>query len=145
MQTFIPHPSFADSLNTLDYKRLGKQRVETKQIYRAALGENGWSHHPAVAMWQDNVTALLAYGLCNCIIWRDQGYNDSLQPYFAKRLALRLANHHQPATPSWLGRRDVHTSHKANLIRKDREHYAPQFDIDIACDGYVWPSKHEKV
>jgi uncharacterized protein (DUF2132 family) len=33
MQTFMPYPSFRKSLDCLDNKRLGKQRVEAKQIY----------------------------------------------------------------------------------------------------------------
>ncbi|MFN7881952.1 MAG: pyrimidine dimer DNA glycosylase/endonuclease V, partial [bacterium] len=32
MQTFLPSPSFAESARILDNKRLGKQRVECKQI-----------------------------------------------------------------------------------------------------------------
>ena len=32
MQTFLPHSSFKDTFKVLDYKRLGKQRVEAHQI-----------------------------------------------------------------------------------------------------------------
>ena len=35
MQTFLPYPNFADSLDCLDYRRLGKQRVEAFQIINA--------------------------------------------------------------------------------------------------------------
>lgn len=35
MQTFLPYPSFTHSLACLDNKRLGKQRVEAKQILMA--------------------------------------------------------------------------------------------------------------
>ena len=35
MQTFLPHRSFSKSAETLDYRRLGKQRVEAKQILEA--------------------------------------------------------------------------------------------------------------
>jgi len=34
MQTFLPYPDFKKSLQTLDYRRLGKQRVEAYQIIR---------------------------------------------------------------------------------------------------------------
>lgn len=36
MQTFLPFPSFRDSAECLDYRRLGKQRVETLQLLKAA-------------------------------------------------------------------------------------------------------------
>jgi len=35
MQTFLPYPDFLQSLQSLDNKRLGKQRVETFQILNA--------------------------------------------------------------------------------------------------------------
>ena len=32
MQTFLPYPDFVKSALVLDYRRLGKQRVEARQI-----------------------------------------------------------------------------------------------------------------
>lgn len=37
MNTFLPYPSFDESAKCLDYKRLGKQRVEAKQILEINL------------------------------------------------------------------------------------------------------------
>jgi len=34
MQTFLPYADFKESAQCLDYRRLGKQRVEAKQIHR---------------------------------------------------------------------------------------------------------------
>ena len=45
MQTFLPYPDFRESLESLDYKRLGKQRVEAWQIYQIVSGKRtkgGW-------------------------------------------------------------------------------------------------------
>ena len=43
MQTFLPYPDFKKSAKCLDYKRLGKQRCESWQIYLALTKENyGW-------------------------------------------------------------------------------------------------------
>jgi len=39
MQTFLPFPDFKKSASCLDYKRLGKQRVEGLQILNAIQGE----------------------------------------------------------------------------------------------------------
>lgn len=38
MQTFLPYESYDDSAESLDYRRLGKQRVETLQILMTLLG-----------------------------------------------------------------------------------------------------------
>ena len=37
MQVFLPYPDFKKSLESLDNKRLGKQRVEAKQILNVLL------------------------------------------------------------------------------------------------------------
>ena len=39
VNTFLPYPDFVKSAKALDYKRLGKQRVEAWQILRALRGE----------------------------------------------------------------------------------------------------------
>jgi len=38
MQTFLPYPDFEASLRALDYRRLGKQRLEALQLIRAISG-----------------------------------------------------------------------------------------------------------
>ena len=38
MQTFLPYPSFEESAKVLDWRRLGKQRVEGMQIINAISG-----------------------------------------------------------------------------------------------------------
>ena len=38
MQTFLPYPDIQKSLESLDNKRLGKQRVESYQIISAITG-----------------------------------------------------------------------------------------------------------
>lgn len=81
MQTFLPFPSFSESASVLDDKRLGKQRVECKQILQAlqrgkytckhcgycdpgpcpdrcsvnvvhSWRLTAWKNHPAVKMWE---------------------------------------------------------------------------------------------
>ena len=40
MQTFLPYPSFDASAKVLDYRRLGKQRVEAYQILNTITGKS---------------------------------------------------------------------------------------------------------
>lgn len=78
MQTFLPCPGFTDSARVLDVKRLGKQRVETKQVLRALTVRGyGWRHHPAAAMWAGYEEALVRYGLEVCAVWCDLGRSDT--------------------------------------------------------------------
>jgi hypothetical protein len=50
MQTFLPYPDSKKSIQTLDYRRLGKQRVEAYQILRAITYGSGWRYHPVTKM-----------------------------------------------------------------------------------------------
>ena len=62
MQTFLPYSDFNRSALALDRQRLGKQRVECKQIV-LALGNPtyGWQNHPAVRMWRGHARVLCEY------------------------------------------------------------------------------------
>ena len=121
MQTFLPYADFNETAKVLDYKRLGKQRVEAYQILRVLEGlTKGWRNHPAVLMWAGHEPALAEYGRVICIEWIERGYNDTLLPKFEL-----LAN--ADNLPAWLGDERLHTSHKSNLIRKDETFYAPKF------------------
>lgn len=83
MQTFLPYPDFGRSARVLDRRRLGKQRVEVKQILRALRNpSSGWRNHPAVRMWRGHEYSLLSYGVAVCSEWRSRGYRDSLLDEF---------------------------------------------------------------
>lgn len=136
MQTFLPHPSFAASAACLDYRRLGKQRVECKQIYTALVDPSyGWQSHPAVQMWRGHETALASYGFAICWAWVKRGYRDTLLPWFEERLPnTRLV------TPAWVGDKAFHASHRSNLLRKDPEWYGQFQWSEPTTLEYVWPT-----
>jgi len=43
------------------------------------------------------------------------------------------------AVPAWLGRDDVHRSHRSALVRKDPGYYGPLFPDADPEEPYVWP------
>ena len=66
MQTFLPYPSFEETASILDYRRLGKQRIEAFQIHNIITQPHyvgSWAHHPAVKMWRgyENALNMLLY------------------------------------------------------------------------------------
>ena len=141
MQTFLPYRSFKKSARVLDRKRLGKQRVEVKQIYLALISSSSWSHHPAVLMWKGYEKALLQYGIEICLEWRKRGYQDSLLDEFYRKFSTIRES---LEFPPWLGRRVFHLSHKSNLLRKFPEHYSELFP-GVAPDlPYYWPVQKNK-
>jgi hypothetical protein len=139
MQTFLPYPDFDKSASCLDRQRLGKQRVETKQILLALLGQSkGWVNHPATKMWRGHEIALAVYGIAMCEEWKRRGYKDNLQSFFEDFLKAEGGKRsHRP--PSWLGRADVHASHRSNLMRKDPEFYVFGGWTETGDLPYVWP------
>lgn len=81
MQTFLPYPDFVKSAECLDYRRLGKQRVEAKQILDILLNETdkkGWRNHPAVLMWKGYEEALALYHDTIILEWKNRGYKNSM-------------------------------------------------------------------
>jgi hypothetical protein len=140
MQTFLPYSDFVQSAKVLDYRRLGKQRVEAMQLVNSTLKieaspdtKVGWANHPARTMWSGWLPALKFYH--NVVIqeWIDRGYNNNMKMY------------ELPDTiemPSWLGEGSpVHISHRSNLLRKDPVYYS-QFGWDESPNiEYYWPSK----
>ena len=140
MQTFLPLPNYVDSARILDYKRLGKQRVETKQIL-LALGKTsgGWVNHPATKMWRGHEVELCTYGMAMCEEWIRRGYKDSLLPFFIQALDGYLFAGYTEDCPAWLGEDEVHSSHRSNLLRKDAEFYKQYGWTESDDMPYVWP------
>ena len=53
VNTFITSWDIDETARSLDYRRLGKQRVEAYQIWRALKGiTKGWRNHPAARAWE---------------------------------------------------------------------------------------------
>lgn len=148
MQTFVPYPSFRESARCLDNARLGKQRVEAKQILLAlgvTVGQHEgnygsrWRHHPAVAMWRGAELYLCDYASIACEEWVSRGFRDSLLPQFEAARWQLAAVRHCWHRPHWVGNEAVHASHRSNLLRKYAAHYS-RFGWTEPDDlPYVWP------
>lgn len=137
MQTFLPYADFVKSAECLDYKRLGKQRVEAKQILNALLGlteKKGWINHPATKMWKGHEGALARYGLEMCKEWKKRGYVDNQEDFF--RFYSTLGN----KIPAWVGNKNFHASHRSNLLRKDKQFYSKYNWVETDDLPYIWPT-----
>ncbi len=142
MQTFIPFPNFFKSAQVLDYRRLGKQRLEAKQIYLALNDKNyGWQNHPAVKMWRGHEQSLLDYGMAICTEWIGRGYVDNQFYFFFNAYGEKFGNPNQRGNlpmPEWITDKFC-LSHKSNLVRKKPDYYRPFFP-DIPDNlPYIWP------
>ena len=146
MQTFLPHKDFSESAKSLDMKRLGKQRVECLQLLNSIKADKegkdykGWKNHPCRDMWylpgrHDYTNALVDYGIAVCEVWSSRGYKDTCLE--------KISAHYKPnepdIRPEWLGREDIHKSHRSMLIQKKPEYYRPQWPSEDINLEYVWP------
>jgi hypothetical protein len=132
MQTFVPLETFEDIAACLDYRRLGKQRVECLQILNALdTGKSSWASHPATLMWYGYEAALRAYQSVMIKEWIRRGYNNTMAiPRRGGRLKL----------PEWWGG-PIHSTHRAALLYKAPEHYS-QFGWSETPElNYHWPTK----
>lgn len=131
MQTFLPYLNFYDSLLCLDNKRLGKQRVEAKQILNIVdLHINSrWKNHPAVKMWQGYSEALKLYHNLAIHIWKERRFNNTMKYKIINTKIIK---------PDWLTE-EFCISHKSNLLRKDPVFYG-KYNWNVPDNlPYVWP------
>lgn len=137
MQTFLPYSDFARSAHVLDTQRLGKQRVEVLQIFKAlTLPNYGWKNHPAVRMWLGCEKYLGFYGVAICNEWINRGYKDTCR---GKIIELASPFVGQMNAPEWLGYIPLHASHRSNLLRKDAEYYEKFGWLEPHDLPYYWP------
>jgi len=141
--TFLPYPSFEQSIQSLDDKRLGKQRVECKQILTALRKyteegiTTGYIRHPATLMWFGYENALKYYHNLCIEEWIRRGKNNTME--------LLECNTSDIEYPWFIGWNLFHYSHQASLLRKDYEFYSKIFNHEefFYNRGYVWPSHHD--
>lgn len=131
MQTFLPYPEFDRSVKCLDYRRLGKQRVEAMQILNALRDSNyGWQNHPAVKMWRGHEEALKLYMNICIQEWINRGYNNTMK--------IEVVDQKNCKCPHWIGKEEFHASHRSNLLRKDPEWYGQFGWKEDDSLPYVW-------
>lgn len=136
MQTFLPVASYTETARILDFRRLGKQRVEAKQILLILMGEthnSSWATHPAVRMWRNYEWSLSAYGLTICEEWIKRGYNDNL--------AATFRFYHETITTRILKKfpEAFYASHRAALLAKDYSYYSKFGWTEKPGIKYIWP------
>ncbi len=139
MQTFLPYPDLQQSVRVLDYRRLGKQRVETFQVLNILLSRTqtkGWRNHPVTLMWEGYEPALQLYQNYTIKEWIDRGYKNTMQYEEIASGPIVM--------PPWFGLDEFHKSHRSNLLRKDYEYYSQYFDEDPNLE-YYWPVESKKV
>ena len=138
MQTFLPYSDFVQTFECLDYKRLGKQRLEARQIWSFISGEfekkNGrrsrWECHPAVKMWIGYEKALARY-YNHCLKeWIKRGYNNTMQP---------IPSRGKVKMPEWMGRNSFHSAHRQTLLFKLPSWYSQFGWSEKPKYEYEWP------
>ena len=138
MQTFLPYDNFEKTVECLDYRRLGKMRVEAMQVYRVLTGKakpnkNGkiaWSSHPCVKMWRGYENALATYHNLCIKEWIHRGYNNNM---------LFIEPKGEIVYPHWLGNKKFHSLHRGTLLSKDYEWYSQFGWTEEPKYEYIWP------
>lgn len=141
MQTFLPFSDFKKSAESLDYRRLGKQRVEAMQIIRILDGTTPnvkWKNHPAVKMWEGYLESLKHYTNICINEWIKRGYKNNMKLYEVND---NFEN------PWWVGNEDLHRAMRSRLIEKSPLYYINQYgEIDKGFNNnkYFWPVNYNR-
>lgn len=137
LNIFIPYPIFTAIFKCLDWRRLGKQRVEAFQVLNIT-DKLGFSHHPILDMWRGYEDVLKVY-FNNCVIeWVRRGYNNNMAFEYRDNPGSPLI------PPPWWGNERIHASHRSNLLRKDPEWYSRFGWKEPDNLPYIWPKTDKK-
>lgn len=138
VNTFLPYSNFQKVAKILDRQRLGKQRVEAKQLINIltdATNKKGWRNHPAVKMWKGYTDALKYY--YNTIVkeWIERGYENNMAFYkIPKKIKI----------PWFVKNKSLNLTHQASLLRKYPAYYKKIFKPPpppkYMIYTYIWPS-----
>ena len=128
-----------ENAKNLDYKRLGKQRIEAIQVLRVLLklGPQGWKNHPIVKLWKGYEPYLLHIYLKAIMDeWESRGYKNIKCKDHFKEISKALEGK-KIVKPPWITDAFI-TSHRSNLIRKDEDFYKTKFPGTPVGLPYLW-------
>lgn len=143
----------ARRMSTVDGERVWREVVvdvytdrapeDWEVVPRVTANGRTWGDHLIGKMWAGHEYALLEYQRVTCEVWTERGgKNDTCYPKSKALLNMTLDQTAANSTPpDWVGREDVHSSHRAALLFKNYDYYS-QFDWDEEpVYDYVWPTR----
>jgi len=71
-----------------------------------------------------------------CIAWEERGYKDTCFEKNGKHYDSNKAIEY----PEWLGREDIHQSHRSMLIQKEESWYKNIWPNELDNLEYIWPN-----
>lgn len=162
MQTFLPYSDIKKSLACLDWHRLGKQRIEARQVYAAVKRVRGDTlEQLSVHDWErlevtlqrrlrDEGKPRVGWTTHPCtVMWRNHAkalayYGDLcilewMSRGYRNTMPLLIRERDTIPLPEFIGDEEFHSSHRSNLLRKDTNYYG-QFGWTESPDmEYKWP------
>lgn len=132
MQTFLPYSDFKKTAQCLDYRRLGKQRVEAMQILNIVSGKtphSRWKNHPCVKMWIGYENCLGKYMNEMIHEWISRGYKNTMKFWKLDEASQK---------PRFIENPAFHASHRASLLAKDYNYYKQFGWIEKPEINYIW-------
>lgn len=146
IQTWLPLPSYQESVRSLRMEELGIQRYHVLELMETIheVPENS-SQLPldyqrieieddmekAYNMWKGFELQLCEYGLTACDEWSQR--RSKRDPMYSKiefHMECATTEDADASKPNWFGDVDFHLSHQAALVRLDEKHYRSYFLVD---------------
>ncbi len=140
MIIFLPDQSYFECAKILDYKRLGKQRVEARWLLQELQKENSrFKNHPLYKMFDGYQYMVISYGIAICEEWLNRGYKDTLLNWFLDQ----DQENYDDSDPWWIFDERIYSSHRTKLITKDPVYYSKfgWSEIPDPNCSYYWPRK----
>lgn len=152
IQTYLPLPSFRDSIKTLTDDDLRIQCAHVLEImerfhciedsklpkwYVPQIPE-GNEDAPILRMWRGYELQLCEYGLEACEEFQVRTSEPGLYKKLVDHLEWAAGEESDFNKPNWFGEVEFHISHQAALVRHNQKHYGRLFRVDPA-QPLEWP------
>jgi hypothetical protein len=157
MQTFLIDKDLQNSSQLLDYRRLGKQRVEAIQVADVLLrkagllndGKKGWINHVVLSYWYNEegnwLPALLDYTQVTIDEWISRGYKNTIDLTKWRNLVGQYPYLFRFDNPPWAKYADeIILTHRAKLLQKDTVYYMNTFMEHNIAIPFNWQNMEYK-
>lgn len=151
VQTWLPYPSFRESIRILNDSHLGLQRLHCLELLEALhdvedsqLPDDYERHQmgyqsPICRMWIGYELQLCEYSLQVCDEYSmRKGKRDPIYDKILFHLEAATSDDADMGKPNWFGDIDFHQSHQANLVRLDKAYYTAYFKVNPG-HSLQWP------
>lgn len=125
IEIYLPYEDFQKSLECMDVRTLGNQRIESFQLIKTLVWDEPKTSYssPVEELWKNHTIALVKYYNMSVDLWKEKGFKNT----FPKITNFKFPE--EISLPECIGNSNFHRAYQIQLLKENRKHYENQFPI----------------